>query len=103
MTRHPPLHPIPRPMPSYNFDIIVVGAKPIALPGADFDKQKIVTSREAMILPQQPKRMAIIGAGAIGCEFADFYNALGTQVTIVEMLDNMLPNEDIDVSILLER
>ena len=56
-----------------------------------------------MTLPQQPKRIAIIGAGAIGCEFADFYNAIGTEVTIVEMLDHLLPNEDEDVSILLER
>jgi len=47
--------------------------------------------------------MAIIGAGAIGCEFADFYNAIGTEVTIVEMLDHLLPNEDEDVSIMLER
>src|SRR3954470_4142426 len=47
--------------------------------------------------------MAIIGAGAIGCEFADFYDAVGTEVTIVEMLPHLLPNEDEDVSILLER
>jgi dihydrolipoamide dehydrogenase len=83
--------------------IIAVGAKPIELPGAAFDRKTIITSREAMTLPQQPKRMAIIGAGAIGCEFADFYNAIGTQVTVIEMLDNLLPNEDTDVSILLER
>src|SRR5213595_847384 len=50
-----------------------------------------------------PKRMAIIGAGAIGCEFADFYNSLGTQVTVVEMLPHLLPNEDEDVSRLLEK
>jgi dihydrolipoamide dehydrogenase len=56
-----------------------------------------------MNLPAQPKRLAIIGAGAIGCEFADFYNALGTEVTIIEMLDHLLPIEDTDVSITLER
>ncbi len=56
-----------------------------------------------MILPKLPKRLAIIGAGAIGCEFADIYNALGTEVTIVEMLPHLLPNEDEDVSIMLER
>jgi len=83
--------------------IIAVGARAVELPFAKFDGKQIITSREAMILPQQPKRMAIIGAGAIGCEFADFYNAIGTEVTIVEMLDNLLPNEDQDVSILLER
>jgi dihydrolipoamide dehydrogenase len=56
-----------------------------------------------MTLPALPKRLAVIGAGAIGCEFADFYNALGTQVTVVEMLDHFLPNEDEDISIMLER
>ena len=83
--------------------IIAVGAKPMQLPGAPFDGQKIITSREAMTLPKQPKKMAIIGAGAIGCEFADFYSSIGTEVTIVEMLDNLLPIEDDDVSMLLER
>jgi len=83
--------------------IIATGAKATELPFAKFDGKQIITSREAMTLPQQPKRMAIIGAGAIGCEFADFYNAIGTEVTIVEMLDHLLPNEDEDVSIMLER
>ena len=83
--------------------IIATGAKPTQLPFAPFDGQKIITSREAMNLPKQPKKIAIIGAGAIGCEFADFYNALGTEVVIVEMLDHLLPIEDTDVSILLER
>lgn len=83
--------------------IIATGAKPTELPFAKFDGKQIITSREAMTLPSQPKRMAIIGAGAIGCEFADFYNAIGTEVTIVEMLDHLLPNEDDDVSIMLER
>ena len=83
--------------------IVAVGAKAAELPFAKFDGRAIITSREAMTLPKQPKRMAIIGAGAIGCEFADFYNSLGTEVTIVEMLPHLLPNEDEDVSILLER
>jgi dihydrolipoamide dehydrogenase len=83
--------------------IIAVGAKSTPLPFAPFDGQKIITSREAMTLPKQPKKLAIIGAGAIGCEFADFYSAIGTEVTIVEMLDHLLPNEDTDVSVLLER
>ena len=56
-----------------------------------------------MTLKDQPKKLAIIGAGAIGCEFGDFYNAMGTEVTIVEMLDHLLPIEDEDCSILLER
>ncbi|MBV8780560.1 MAG: dihydrolipoyl dehydrogenase, partial [Phycisphaerae bacterium] len=83
--------------------IIATGARSRALPGADFDGKTVITSREAMTLPQQPKRLAIIGAGAIGCEFADFYNALGTEVTIIEMLDHLLPIEDVDVSVTLER
>ncbi len=83
--------------------IIAVGAKTTPLPFAPFDGKQIITSREAMTLPTQPKRLAVIGAGAIGCEFADFYNSVGTEVTIVEMLDHLLPNEDDDVSILLER
>jgi dihydrolipoyl dehydrogenase len=83
--------------------VIATGARARTLPGVDFDTDKIITSREAMNLPSQPKSLAIIGAGAIGCEFADFYNAIGTQVTLVEMLDHLLPNEDEDCSIVLER
>ena len=83
--------------------ILATGARSRSLPGADFDGKIVISSREAMNLPQQPKRLAIIGAGAIGCEFADFYNALGTEVTIVEMMDHLLPIEDVDVSITLER
>ena len=83
--------------------IIAVGAKATQLPGMEFDGKQIITSREAMTLPQQPKRMAIIGAGAIGCEFADFYNAMGTEVTLIEMLPNLLPIEDDDVSLALRR
>jgi dihydrolipoamide dehydrogenase len=83
--------------------IIATGARATPLPGVAFDGKKIITSREAMNLPKQPKKIAIIGAGAIGCEFADFYNAIGTEVVIVEMLDHLLPIEDEDVSVLLER
>jgi dihydrolipoamide dehydrogenase len=83
--------------------IIAVGAKTTPIPGVNFDGKKIITSREAMVLPAQPKRLAIIGAGAIGCEFADFYNGVGTEVVLIEMQDHLLPNEDEDVSILLER
>lgn len=83
--------------------IIATGAKPTPIPGVAFDGKKVITSREAMNLPSQPKTLAIIGAGAIGCEFADFYNAIGTNVILVEMLENLLPNEDADVSVLLEK
>ena len=83
--------------------MIATGAKPRSLPGIEFDGKQIISSREAMSLTEQPKRLAIIGAGAIGCEFADFYNAMGTEVTVIEYLDHLLPNEDEDCSILLER
>jgi dihydrolipoamide dehydrogenase len=83
--------------------VIAVGAKSTPLPNVTFDGKKIITSREAMTLPVQPKRLAIIGAGAIGCEFADFYSALGTEVILVETLDHLLPNEDDDVARVLER
>jgi dihydrolipoamide dehydrogenase len=83
--------------------ILATGARATPLPGVAFDGTKVITSREAMNLPKQPKRLAIVGAGAIGCEFADFYNAIGTEVVIIEMLDHLLPIEDEDVSSLLER
>lgn len=83
--------------------ILAVGAKPISLPGMEFDGKSVIGYREAMTLAQQPKRLAVVGAGAIGCEFADFYNSIGTQVTIIELLPHLLPNEDDDVSIQLER
>ena len=83
--------------------LVATGARSRDLPNIKADGKKIITSREAMTLPALPKRMAIIGAGAIGCEFGDFYSSMGTQVTIIEMLDHLLPIEDEDVSILLER
>jgi dihydrolipoamide dehydrogenase len=78
--------------------ILASGAKSTPLPFAPFDGKTVIGSREAMTLAQQPKRMAIIGAGAIGAEFADFYNAVGTEVTLIEMLPQILPNEDEDVA-----
>ena len=83
--------------------LIATGAKPTQLPGAPFDGVKIIASREAMNLKTQPKRLAIIGAGAIGSEFADFYNAIGTEVILIEMLDHILPIEDDDVASVLDR
>ena len=78
--------------------VIATGARPRRLPGVEFDGERILTSKEAMILPQIPKSMLIIGAGAIGVEFAYMYQAFGAQVTIVEMLDRLLPVEDHEVS-----
>jgi dihydrolipoamide dehydrogenase len=78
--------------------LIATGAVPRSLPGAEFDGERIITSKEAMTLAEQPKKLLIVGAGAIGMEFAYFYNAFGTEVTVVEMLDRLLPIEDEEVS-----
>lgn len=78
--------------------LICTGALPRALPGAEFDGDKIISSKDAMTLPEQPKKLLIIGAGAIGMEFAYFYNAFGTEVTVIEMMDRLLPIEDEEVS-----
>jgi dihydrolipoamide dehydrogenase len=77
--------------------IIATGARPRALPNVEFDGEKIITSKEAMILPELPNSMAIIGAGAIGVEFAYFYSSLGTKVTLIEMMPNILPLEDVEI------
>ncbi len=78
--------------------IISTGARPRQLDIIPIDREKIITSKEAMTLNELPGEMIIIGAGAIGVEFAYFYNVLGTKVTIVEMLDNIVPLEDKEVS-----
>ena len=83
--------------------IVATGARPKSVPAIPVDKKMIITSTEAMILPEQPKELIVIGAGAIGIEFAYFYSVLGTKVTIIEMLDNILPIEDKEVSQTLER
>jgi dihydrolipoamide dehydrogenase len=83
--------------------ILATGARPRSIPGIEIDREKVISYFEAMSLPKRPERLIVLGAGAIGVEFAYFYNALGTQVTIVEMLDHLLPIEDEDVSKELER
>ncbi len=83
--------------------IIATGAHPKTIPTVTVDKKMIITSTEAMILDSLPKELVVIGAGAIGVEFAYFYSVLGTKVTIVEMLDNILPIEDKEVSQTLEK
>ncbi len=83
--------------------IIATGAGARSLPGAEFDGEKIIGYREAMTLPEQPKELLIVGAGAIGMEFAYFYNAFGTKVTVIEMLDRLLPIEDHEVSAAIEK
>ncbi len=78
--------------------IIATGARARALPSLPIDGKKVIEYRKAMSLEQQPKSMVVVGSGAIGMEFAYFYNSLGTKVTVVEYLDNVLPREDEDVS-----
>ena len=83
--------------------IIATGARSRELPSLQQDGKKIIGYREAMTLDKQPKKMIVVGSGAIGIEFAYFYNAMGTEVTVVEYLPNIVPVEDIDVSKQLER
>lgn len=78
--------------------ILATGARSRELPALKLDGKKIVGYREAMSLPKQPESIVVVGSGAIGCEFAYFYNAMGTKVTIVEYLPNILPLEDEEVS-----
>ncbi|MCZ7557841.1 MAG: dihydrolipoyl dehydrogenase [Bacteroidia bacterium] len=83
--------------------ILATGARPRSIPGIDIDRKKVISYFEAMALETRPEKLIVLGAGAIGVEFAYFYNALGTQVTIVEMMDHILPIEDEEVSKELER
>ncbi len=83
--------------------IIATGARSRELPSLPQDGKKVIGYREAMSLTKQPKKMIVVGSGAIGVEFAYFYNAMGTEVTIVEYLPNVVPVEDEDVSKQLER
>ena len=78
--------------------ILATGSRSRELPTVKMDGKKVIGYREAMVLPQQPKSILVMGSGAIGCEFAYFYNAMGTKVTIVEFLPTILPIEDEEVS-----
>lgn len=83
--------------------IIATGARSRELPSLPQDGNKVIGYREAMSLKKQPKKMIVVGSGAIGVEFAYFYNSMGTEVTIVEYMPNIVPVEDQDVSKQLER
>ena len=83
--------------------IIATGARSRELPNLPQDGEKVIGYRQAMTLPKQPKSMIVVGSGAIGVEFASFYNSMGTEVTIVEYLPNLVPVEDKDVSKQFER
>jgi len=78
--------------------LLATGTTPRHLPGLKVDGEKVMTSREALAIQKQPKSLVIIGAGAIGVEFAYFFNAFGTKVTLVEMLPQILPQEDAEVA-----
>ena len=78
--------------------IIATGARPKSLPGVKIDGEKVISSREAMNLKSFPKTLSVVGAGAIGIEFAYFYAVLGCQVTVIEYLDSILPVEDRECS-----
>lgn len=83
--------------------VISTGARSRQLPNLPQDGEKIIGYRQAMSLKKQPKKMVVVGSGAIGVEFAYFYNAIGTEVTIVEYMPNIVPVEDVDVSKQLEK
>jgi len=83
--------------------IIATGGRAKQLPSMPIDGKKIIAYREAMVLPTQPKSMIVCGSGAIGSEFAYFYNSMGTKITIVEFLPRIVPVEDEDISKELEK
>ena len=83
--------------------IIATGARSRELPNLPQDGKKVIGYRQAMTLAEQPKSMIIVGSGAIGVEFAHFYNSMGTDVTIVEFMPNIVPVEDEDISKQMER
>lgn len=83
--------------------LVCTGVVSRVLPGLPFNGTTVIGSREAMVLPQQPASIVIVGAGAIGVEFAYFFNAFGTRVTLIEMQPHLLPLEDTEVSETLQR
>ena len=83
--------------------ILATGARARDLPFAPADGKRIWTYRHAMVPPEMPTKLLVIGSGAIGIEFASFYNDMGAEVTVVEMLDRIVPVEDADVSTFLEK
>lgn len=83
--------------------VLATGAVATLPPGWSLDGERVVTSQETLDLSHQPKRLAVLGGGVVGCEFACFFAAIGTQVTLVEMLPRLVPNEDDEISQTLER
>jgi dihydrolipoamide dehydrogenase len=83
--------------------LIATGARPSSIPGIAIDGRRVISSTEAMALNNVPQSLVIVGAGAVGVEFAYFFNAVGCKVTLVEMLPSILPGEDAEISKLLTR
>jgi dihydrolipoamide dehydrogenase len=83
--------------------IVATGARAKFLPGIEPDGDRIISYREAMVLPEVPRSVVVIGAGAIGIEFADFWNAFGVEVTVIEFMPRILPVEDEEISAALTR
>lgn len=83
--------------------ILATGGRSRELPSMPIDGKKIIGYREAMVLPERPQKMLVVGSGAIGSEFAYFYNAIGTEVTLVEFLPRIVPVEDEEISKALEK
>lgn len=83
--------------------IVATGARPRIIPGLKFDGEVIISSYDALKMRTVPKNLVVIGGGAIGVEFAYFYRTYGSEVTIIEMLPHILPNEDEEISVILEK
>lgn len=83
--------------------ILAAGARPRELPGLPFDGSQVISSTEAMLLQDVPESLAIVGAGAVGVEFAYLYNTFGSRVTLIEMLPQVLPVEDREISAALQK
>ena len=81
--------------------LLATGGRPASLPGVEIDGERVISSREAMVLPERPASLVIIGAGAIGVEFASFYGAFGTQVILLEAEEQVLPGEDPEAAAVL--
>jgi len=88
---------------SANHVIIATGARSRELPNIPQDGKKVIGYRQAMTLTEQPKKLIVVGSGAIGVEFAHFYNSMGTDVTVIEFMPNIVPVEDEDISKQFER
>ena len=83
--------------------IIATGSRPKSIPGFEFDKVSVISSTEALFMRDLPKRLLILGAGAVGCEFAFIMNAFGVKVTLIEMLEQILPIEDSETASVIDR